>query len=52
MMVKDVIGILTAIVVIAGIVAMIRPGNASGTSAVLKSATDGFATDIKAATGQ
>ncbi len=48
-MVKDVIGIATAIVILAGIAVMVK--NGSGTAQVLKASADGFASDIRAATG-
>jgi hypothetical protein len=50
MMVKDVLGIALALVVVSGIFVMVK--NGTGTAGVLKASADGFATDIRAATGQ
>lgn len=49
MMLKDVIGIFTGLIVVAGIMVMVK--NGSGTAGVLKASSGGFATDIRAATG-
>ncbi len=50
MMVKDVLGVFLGLVVVAGIFVMVR--NGSGTAGVLTASANGFANDIKAATGQ
>ena len=49
MMVKDAVGVLVAIVVVAGIAVMVK--NGTGTANVLVGAGNGFATAIRAATG-
>ncbi len=48
-MAKDIIGVAMALIVVAGIMVAVK--NGSGTANVLKASSDGFATDIKAATG-
>ncbi len=50
MMAKDIIGIFVGLVVVAGIFVMVK--NGSGTAGVLTASANGFANDIKAATGQ
>ena len=47
--VKDITGVLIAIVVVAGIGVMVK--NGTGTANVLVGAGNGFATSVKAATG-
>jgi hypothetical protein len=49
MMAKDIIGVFMALIVVAGIMVMVK--NGTGTAGVLKASSDGFANDIRAATG-
>lgn len=50
MLAKDIFGIGLALVVVAGIFVAVSRG--TGTAAVLTASANGFANDIKAATGQ
>lgn len=50
MAIKDIVGVATALVVVAGIMVMVVHG--AGTASVLGAASHGFANDIQAATGQ
>ena len=49
MLVKDIVGVLVAIVVVAGLSVAVK--NGTGTANVLVGAGNGFATAVKAATG-
>lgn len=48
-MVKDVVGVLTAIVVVAGLAVTFKPGSAAG--GVIKASGDAFSGAVRAATG-
>lgn len=48
-MMKDIVGIFMGLIVVAGIMVAVK--NGAGTAGVLKASSDGFATDIRAATG-
>jgi hypothetical protein len=49
-MAKDIVGIFMGLVIVAGLLVMVK--NGTGTAGVLNASANGFANDIKAATGQ